>query len=136
MTIGSWDPSPQDNHSVAYQLEIEFLKKIILHMTDNDVIDLHSYLDSDEQKKHAAVMTLPKETWFSMKDALSNDDIILLIKFFTLAEMKFSHWTANDSSPVIWLAKILRQKGQRIEADLLQWIKSNSDNKFLPYGAL
>jgi hypothetical protein len=50
--------------------------------------------------------------------------------------MQYNHWRAEERSPVIWLTKILRQKGGKIDKDLLQWIKTESDNKFLPNGAL
>ncbi len=133
MTIGTWNPTPTDSEE-NYQLEIDFLRKIIRDMSST--IDISTYLSIDEQKKHAPIMSLDKTVWFSLKESLSTEDIIILIRFFTLAEMTYTNWTANESSPVIWLAKLLRQKGEKIDTQLLQWIKSNTRNKFLPYGAL
>ena len=81
-------------------------------------------------------MTLDKTHWFDKKEQLSSTEITLLIKFFTLAEMQFTQWTAEEKSPVIWLTKVLRQKGEALDKELLLWIKTHSDNKFLPHGAL
>lgn len=136
MTIGTWNPAAEKVAATTYSLDMIFLKKITLFMEQNDEPKIASYLNASEQEQHCAIMTLPKENWFAVKENLSPSEIILLIKFFTLAEMTYTNWTGDEASPVIWLAKLLRQKGERIGADLLQWIKSNSDNKFLPYGAL
>ncbi|MFT5420671.1 MAG: hypothetical protein ACI9D5_001421 [Candidatus Endobugula sp.] len=136
MTTGTWDPSSPSENSTSYTLDIEFLKKIIKTVGNNTEIEVSSYLTADEQKTHSPVMRLSKATWFTIKESLSNDDIITLIKFFTLAEMQLSDWSGEEHSPVIWLTKILKQKGGSINKDLLLWIKSKNDNKFLPYGAL
>jgi hypothetical protein len=136
MTTGTWDPTAPTENSTSYTLDIEFLKKIIHAMGDNTDIEVSCYLTADEQKTHSPIMRLSKATWFAFKEALSNKDILALIKFFTLAEMQLNDWSGEEHSPVIWLTKILKQKGGNIDKDLLLWIKSNNDNKFLPYGAL
>lgn len=128
MTTGTWNPEQYN-----YVLHIKFLQEII---SSSKKIPIENYLSNDEQKKHAAIMRLPKDDWFALKDSLSSEEIISLIKFFTLAEMKYADWSAEEKSPVIWLAKMLRQKGEKLDSKLLQWIKNNSNNKFLPYGAL
>ena len=98
--------------------------------------DISSFLTQKEQNDHQAIMTLDKTHWFDKKEQLSSTEITLLIKFFTLAEMQFTQWTAEEKSPVIWLTKVLRQKGEALDKELLLWIKTHSDNKFLPHGAL
>lgn len=128
MTTGTWNPEQS-----SYILDIEFLQQII---SSSSTQPIENCLSKDEQQAHAAIMQLPKSDWFALKESLSNEEIIFLIKFFTIAEMKYAGWSAEEQSPVIWLAKILRQKGGKLDAELLQWIKNNSDNKFLPYGAL
>jgi len=45
-------------------------------------------------------------------------------------------WEAGQQSPVIPLAKVLRTRGQRLDRDLLQWLREVNDNRFLPYGPL
>jgi len=95
--------------------------------------DIENFLTLEQQQKHQAIMLLPKSEWFSMEDTLSNDEIISLIQFFTLAEMKYNEWSAEEKSPVIWLNKLLRKKGSALDKELLLWIKSHSTNKFIPH---
>ena len=65
----------------------------------------------------------------------SNEEIEHLMRFFTIAE-QLPGWHAADNSPVIWLGKLLKQRGVGINKELVLWIKENSDNRFLPHGPL
>ncbi len=135
MSLGSWDPSTGSNDS-TYKIDIEFLQSIIQWVKKENLEDIENFLTLEQQQKHQAIMLLPKSEWFSMEDTLSNDEIISLIQFFTLAEMKYNEWSAEEKSPVIWLNKLLRKKGSALDKELLLWIKSHSTNKFIPHGAL
>tara|TARA_Y100001934_G_scaffold74243_1_gene92251 strand:- start:70 stop:444 length:375 start_codon:yes stop_codon:yes gene_type:complete len=69
--------------------------------------------------------------------AADYDDAFIhdLIRFFTLAEGQVPGWEAGKKSPVIALVKIL--KGRDAFGDeLRRWIKSNTDNRYLPYGSI
>ncbi len=136
MSINTWDPNASISTTNSYLLNIEFLQKIINDHQQDSISNIQSYLSTEEQKQHQPIMKLAKESWFAIKEQLSDEDIVVLIKFFTLAEMQFSDWTAEEYSPVIWLSKIFRQRGKTLDKDLLLWIKSTSNNKFLPYGPL
>jgi hypothetical protein len=81
-------------------------------------------------------MFLSKDAWFDALKNFSNDELIALIQFFTLAEVHFSNWNAEEKSPVIWIAKLLRKRRQSLDKELLIWIKNNNKNKFLPFGPL
>jgi hypothetical protein len=73
--------------------------------------------------------------WSALADELDSDDILALVRFFTLAEMRLADWRAGDRSPVIALVALLRRR-EAVPADLSQWIRGHSDNRFLPYGSL
>jgi len=73
--------------------------------------------------------------WAAAARTLRDDDILALIRLFTLAENALSGWEAGDASPVIPLARELRRRGSYPD-DLTGWIKANTDNRFLPYGNL
>lgn len=136
MTTETWDPTQASSKQTNYKIEDAFLQCVIKQidqLQDNNITGL---LTPDEQKNHAAIMQLDKETWLAKKDTLTNDEIVSLIKFFTLAEMQFEGWSAEEKSPVIWLTKLLRHKGSVLNKELLLWIKAHSSNKFLPNGAL
>ena len=136
MTIQSWEPTPTGKQPDTYVITDKFLQRIVLFMSTHKGDDISAFLTLAEQNDHQPIMHADKTSWFDKKEQLSTADIIALIKFFTLAEMQLSNWTAEEKSPVIWLTKILRQKGETLDKDLLLWIKSYSDNKFLPNGAL
>ncbi len=66
---------------------------------------------------------------------LGDDEVVALIRLFTMAESALPGWKAGDASPVIPLAAVLKQRGS-YPADLTAWIRAHSDNRFLPYGNL
>ena len=73
--------------------------------------------------------------WRAALENLRDDQVIALIRFYTLAEGRFPAWKAGSNSPVIVLAKALRARGAW-PTGLTAWIKAHTDNKFLPYGSL
>lgn len=139
MTTGVWNPnassSTQENAG-DYQLDIDLLKKIITTLNIDDTQSVKNLLSENEIKEHKDIMFLSKETWFTALENFNNEELITLIHFFTLAEVQFMHWQAEEKSPVIWIAKLLRKRKHTISKDLLVWIKNNNKNKFLPFGAL
>jgi hypothetical protein len=136
MTIQSWEPTQPEKQQDEYAVTDDFLQRIVLFMSSQKNDDVSIFLTQEEQHNHHFIMRVDKTQWLDKKEQLSTTDIITLIKFFTLAEMQLTDWTAEEKSPVIWLTKILRQKGEGLDKELLLWIKTSSDNKFLPNGAL
>jgi hypothetical protein len=57
------------------------------------------------------------------------------VKIFTLGEMTFPGWIAEDKSAVIPLVKALKATGG-YDKTLTRWIKAHTSNKFLPHGNL
>lgn len=57
------------------------------------------------------------------------------LRALTLAEESIPGCEAGAQSPVIALARILRERGDYPEG-LTAWIRSVSGNRFLPYGSL
>ncbi len=72
--------------------------------------------------------------WRAAAGELSVDVLVALVRLYTLAE-RLPGWEAGAKSPVIPLAAELKQRGAYPEG-LTAWIKSNTDNRFLPYGSL
>lgn len=137
---GTWEPG-QMSQTVAedknnYTIDDAFLQKIINFMSTLHGNDVHSFLSNEEQAYHCNIMKQPKDLWVAISESLPEEDIVMLIRFFTLAEMQYPQWRANEFSPVIGLAKGLRKKGKKMDKALLTWIKTESDNKFLPNGPL
>lgn len=133
MTIGSWNPEIQTN-SDQLEIDLPLLQRFISISSENRLDQLEASLSADERQQYAGLMRLDKDKW-SIADTLDDEDIEHLMRFFTVAE-KLPGWEGEAQSPVIWLGKILKQRGTGINKELLQWIKSNSDNRFLPHGPL
>ena len=134
MSIGNWDPKA-DVAKPTYTIDLQVLKQFIAISDANLLDQLEQTLTQEEQQQQALLMQLTKEDWFVAAEVLSNDEIQHLIRFFTKAE-ELPGWEAGAKSPVIWLAKLLKQRGTSINRELLLWIKANSNNQFLPHGAL
>ncbi|MGH1486319.1 MAG: hypothetical protein ACRBCI_08855 [Cellvibrionaceae bacterium] len=134
METGVWEPTGKKESD--YIVDIDFLKSVIRNMNTLKSDDISSVLTEEEKLKHQAIMLQPKEQWFTIAEKLEVNDLITLLRFFTLAEIAYANWHAEEKSPVISLAKLLRQRGNKIDKSLLKWIKANNPNKFLPYGPL
>ena len=133
MTIGSWDPEIQTK-SDQFNIDHQLLQRFVSISCDNRLDQLEEYLSPDERQQYAGLMRLDKDQW-AVAETLDDSDIEHLMRFFTAAE-KLPGWEGDAKSPVIWLGKILKQRGTGINKELLQWIKTNSDNRFLPHGPL
>lgn len=135
MTIESWDPTSETNNS-SYEIENPLLLRFIEISQQEKWQELATFLTSEEIIQHQLIMKQNKEAWFSATENLDREQIIDLIKFFTVAEMQINGWEAGAESPVIWLVKVLRRRKCAPNKDLLLWIKTHSTNRFIPNGAL
>ena len=73
--------------------------------------------------------------WVEAAQNLSTQDLIVLIRLFTLGEGQFSGWEAGAKSAVVKLVRVMKQRGE-MTPELTAWIKANSHNRFLPHGDL
>ena len=133
MSIGSWDPK----HTAPgkYRIDAASLARFVALSHDDQLEVLTHTLSDDEKQRHAAIMKQPAEDWRHVAQSLSDDEIVHLIRFFTLAE-HLPGWEAGDTSPVIYLNRALKSRGSQLPREILFWIKANSSNRFLPNGPL
>jgi len=73
--------------------------------------------------------------WYEAGQELASKDLVALVRLFTLGEGQFSSWQAGSKSAVVKLVRVLKQRGE-MTPELTSWIKTNSDNRFLPHGDL
>jgi hypothetical protein len=75
------------------------------------------------------------EDWSGKVACLADDDIVGLIRLFTLGEEQYAEWSAGAQSPVVALVRELKSRGV-YTPELTRWIKGHTSNKFLPHGSL
>ncbi len=127
MSIGVWKPSTAVPLTTA-QLStlLELLPEAMLdNLDDLDVGDFQVY--RSWMKTEAAL-------WQSAED-LDAQAKHQLIRFFTLAERDWVGWDAGKTSPVIALVASLKRMDQ-FDPEFRRWIKSHTDNRYLPNGAV
>lgn len=132
MTIGSWDPTAAETFTISSSV----LEKFAQLANSNQLTDLTEQLSSEEIQQQAPIMRLDFQSW---ENAATNSDaqtLIALIRFFTIAEQQLPGWEGQEKSPVIYLNKLLKLRKEPLDKDMLLWIRANSNNRFLPHGAL
>jgi hypothetical protein len=127
MTVNTYDPSAgitDFDPSLA-----RALLESVGEVGDEGAIELNS----DGQLRFAPLVTHGQ--WKEVAAQFSSEECIALVKIFTLGEMTFPGWIAEDKSAVIPLVKALKAKGG-YDKTLTRWIKAHTSNKFLPHGSL
>ena len=139
MALGTWDPKINADGNELL-LTPSLLNRLIGYACDveerQDTLARLEQLLSDEDKQRlSGLMKVEHERWRAAAEPLPDADLLHLIRFFAVAE-NLPGWEAGADSPVIPLAKVLRQRGARLDKTLLQWLRQVSDNRYLPYGPL
>lgn len=134
MSLGSWSPDAENAKS-SLRIEAETMQAFIAYSRNDQLAQIDQLLAADQQQILSGLMQLEREQWMQFAKTLEDEEIIHLIRFFTVAE-QLPGWQSGDKSPVIGLAKTLRQRGKKLERELLLWIREHSDNRFLPYGSV
>ena len=134
MSLGTWDPKAGLADSTAL-LQPTLLRRLISYDQEDLLLQLEQVLSEDDKQHLASLMKVDHNAWQAAADSLPEDDLLHLIRFFAVAE-NLPGWEAGADSPVIPLAKVLRQRGARLDKPLLQWLREVNDNRYLPYGPL
>tara|TARA_R110002072_G_scaffold219943_1_gene377516 strand:+ start:556 stop:960 length:405 start_codon:yes stop_codon:yes gene_type:complete len=134
MSLGSWDPKVEAQ-STELLLESGLLHRLIAYSDEEKLAQLEQLLSTTDKQRLAGLMKIDPLIWQTAAEPLLENDLLHLIRFFAVAE-NLPGWEAGATSPVIPLAKILRQRGVRLDKSLLQWLREVNDNRYLPYGPL
>jgi hypothetical protein len=135
MNINTWSPnndgstSSLDAHTISLQAYIE------IGASDS----IESTIDALPENTIALVTPLIKQDinfWQIAAEKLSSENIIHLIRFFTLAEEKHSALFAGNDSSVIALNKLLKLRKTPLSKNELLWIKAHTSNRYLPNGSI
>lgn len=132
MPVGNWDPKLEQG---KYEVDTQTLKRFISFADNKQLDQVQKLLSPHEQQVYGAMMKLHPDSWTSKAEHFSDAEITSLMRFFTVAE-NLPGWESGDKSPVIWLGKVLKQRGTGISRDLVLWIKNHSNNQYLPHGPI
>ena len=125
--VETWDPTAARAFG---ERQVELIRKACRNLNAGEL-----GLTVGERGELAPLMTADAEVWAARLDAISSDELVGWIRFLTLAEARLPGFEAGAKSPVILIARVLRNRGDYPE-DLSAWIKANTNNRFLPYGSL
>jgi len=134
MALGTWDPKIETADSTLL-LQPGLLQRLIEFDRQQQLPQLEQVFSSEDKQHLAGLMKLDHTLWREAVKTLPNDELLHLIRFFAVAE-NLPGWEAGADSPVIPLAKLLRDRGVRLDKSLLQWLREVNGNRFLPYGPL
>lgn len=134
MALGTWDPKlASDSETLALQPAL--LARFVDIDRQDRLPELEHVFSSADKQRLAGLMKLDHALWRAAAEPLPDADLLHLIRFFAVAE-NLPGWEAGAKSPVIPLAKLLRERGVRLDKSLLQWLRQVNDNRYLPYGPL
>ena len=129
MSIGSWEPTQSISLN---QADLDLL----LALSDEQILDIQNQFDSAFFGRIKPLMKQKLVFWKEQVSKLDDDQLTQLMKVFTLLENNVEDFSCLDLSPVIWIGKILKSRKAFPQKTIIDWIKSNTDNKFLPHGSL
>ena len=132
MSNNSFDPQQFDPLQTSIELGNALVEQAILAANAQDD-GAQLRLTADEVAALAPAIT--HAGWSAVAQDLSTEDLVALIRLFTLGEGQFSSWQAGAKSAVIKLARVMKAR-EEMTSELTAWIKANTDNRFLPYGDL
>lgn len=79
-------------------------------------------------------MNRPNSQWSDTLSSFDAEQLNNLVRFFTLAEATWSDWFGGDKNPAIWASKELKKHQAFPDKAFIEWIRANSENRFIPYG--
>ena len=132
MSVNSFDPQQFDPSQASAELGNALVERAISVARAQDE-GAQLCLTTDEVA--ALVPAITHAGWSAVAQDLSTQDLVALIRLFTLGEGQFSSWQAGAKSAVIKLVRIMKAR-KEMTPELSAWIKTNTDNRFLPHGDL
>ena len=123
MSVGTFDPGASEQ-----PVDLALVRELLTHFDGESVtLDKAGELRFSLLARHKG--------WAEACESLETLELAALAKLFTLLEGQYSTFSAGADSPVIPIVRALKTQGEWQKSDT-QWIKSHTDNRFLPHGSL
>ena len=124
--VGSWEPD---------EPALSDVHRKILDAASKALGEPQLGLSAEQQNSIRQAVRASTESWRDFAQEQSSAEITNWIRALTRAEMTLTGFELGARSPVIALIRLLKQRGEYPD-DLTEWVKANTDNRFLPYGSL
>lgn len=131
MTTGVWRPN--SSVSTENSLPLEDLKALL--MLGDEVFESYEQLGKGPWDEVAQGCLASSDVWMDFALTLTLIQTEQLIRALTLLEQRLE-WDLGRNSPVITLFKVHRLQKGETDRSLAQWVKSHTENRFLPFGSL
>lgn len=135
MALGTWNPA-DGSEQLAYRPDPSLIAACATFAQTDDWTGLADWVATHLPADANQMMKAEREAWQPCLVDQNRNTLLALAKFFTVAEQQLPHWHGGDKSPVIWIARHLKQRGEPLDRDTVLWIKAHTDNRFLPNGPI
>ena len=129
--VDTWQPS-SSNDIISEQKLADFSALI---KSQEDARQNIKGLIEEDIKLIESLINTPKSAWIKAIEGFSAEQVKNLCMFFTIGEMEFSNWAFASKNPTIYFIKHLKAQSTPLEKDFIRWLKKQTDNRYIPYGA-
>ncbi|MBL4799048.1 MAG: hypothetical protein JKY50_16670 [Oleispira sp.] len=129
--VDTWQPS-SSNDIISEQKLADFSTLI---KSQEDARQNIKGLIEEDIKLIESLINTPQSAWIKAIEGFSAEQVKNLCMFFTIGEMEFSNWVFASKNPTIYFIKHLKAQSTPLEKDFIRWLKKQTDNRYIPYGA-
>ena len=137
MSIEQWEPSSGSESNK--NLDPSFILSFLIQLENKSAEEIKAYTKGLSEEKLLTFTSFIKADevfWLESFTSLSEQELKSLIFFFSIAESCHTALEAGNESAVIALNKLLKQQKNKLSKEELLWIRSNSNNRFIPNGSV
>ncbi len=134
MAVGSWNPE-SNSSNINIPVDVALVQRLLAIAESGKLDNLDRAMTAEDQQQNA-IMQADASEWEKVLKNYSEEQLISLVRFFTVVEVQLSHWVGANKSPVIRINNILKKRGSKLSKEMLIWIRENSNNRFIPNGAV
>lgn len=128
----SWQISLEAETS--QMIDKELIGKLIEIGRKEDFSALNTLFLSGELERKGSIMRQSFQPWYDIADSLAEEEIVALMKTFTIAEKKLKGWECGSVNPAGWLGRKLVERNEVLADKVAKWVVSHTDNDCLPFG--
>ena len=115
-------------------IDKELIAKCIEIGKKENFAALEALFSPEEVEQKGSIMRQGFQLWYDIADSLTEEEIVALMKTFTIAEKTLKGWRAGSVSPVGWLGRKLVERNEVLADKVAKLVLSHTDNPYLSFG--